>query len=196
MFKTILLALGLVLSINVQANTGTATINDIASNLNKTILNDVEMQGPFNWAVGDTATYNLKSGFISGTMTMIIKAVSASELVIGQELDMGFVGKQSCEMTINPQTGKLLKMVCNGQDQTPSDEGTLEVIESKEDTITVPAGTFVCLYIKAKQTAQEKETIIQQWANPKLVPVMGLIKAISPSPLGEVNIELVSFKKM
>lgn len=196
MFKTILLALGLALSINAQATPATATINDLVSSVNKTILNDVDMQGPFNWVVGDTATYNLKGGIISGSMAMTIKAVSASELVIGQELDMGFLGKQSCEMTINPQTGKLLKMVCNGQDQTPSDEGTLEVIESKEDTIKVPAGTFVCLYIKAKQTAQGKETIIQQWANPKLIPVMGLIKAISPSPLGELNVELVSFKKM
>ncbi len=194
MFKTILLALSLVLSFSAKA--GTPTINDVVSNINNTILNDVDLRGPFNWVVGDTAKYNLKGGIISGSMTMTIKAVSASELVIGQEVDMGFLGKQSCEMTINPQTGALVKMVCNGQNQNPGDQGAVEVIESKEDTVKVPAGTFVCLYIKAKQTTQGKETIVQQWANPKLVPVMGMVKAITPSPIGDMNLELVSFKKM
>ena len=108
---------------------------------------------------------------------------------------MGFLGKQNCEMTINPQTGETKKFVCNGQEQN-ADQGQVEVIDSKEDTITVPAGTFTCLYIKAKSTAQGQTNEIQQWANPKLVPVMGMVKTIAPSQMGEVNLELTSFKKM
>lgn len=192
MFKTILLALGLVLSVNAKA----LTMNDVARNLSNTIINEVDTQGTFNWVVGDTASYNLKMGFISGSMAMTIKVVQADKLVIAQDMDLGFMGKQACEMTLNPQTGALEKMTCNGQDQTPGDQGTTEVIDSKEDTVKVPAGTFVCLYIKAKQTTSGKETIIQQWANPKLVPVMGMVKAISPTQLGDMTVELVSFKKM
>ena len=192
MFKTILLALSLAFTVNAKA----VTINDVARDLTNTILSDVNPDGTFNWVVGDTASYNLKMGFISGSMVMTIKVVEPAKLVIAQDMDLGFMGKQACEMTLNPQNGKLEKMTCNGQDQTPGDQGTTEVIDSKEDTVKVPAGTFTCLYIKAKQTAQGKETIVQQWANPKLVPVMGLVKAISPTQLGEMNVELVSFKKM
>jgi hypothetical protein len=110
-------------------------------------------------------------------------------------MDLGFMGKQACEITMNPQTGKTEKLTCNGQDQSQADQGTVEVIDSKEDTVTVPAGQFTCLYIKAKSTAQGKETIMEQWANPKLVPVMGLVKALTPSQMGQVKIELASFHK-
>jgi hypothetical protein len=99
---------------------------------------------------------------------------------------------QNCEMVMNPNTGETTKFECNGQAQDPGDASDIEVIETKEDTVKVPAGTFVCLYIKAKTQGQE----VQQWINPKEVPVMGMVKSIMPSQMGEVTVELASFKKM
>ncbi len=193
MMKTLVLALGLALSLGAQAK---PTLNSVVSSLNNTVAAAVEAQGAFNWVVGDTSSYKLNmGGFISGSMVMTVKVVEPARLVLGQDMDLGFMGKQSCEMTLNPQTGKTEKLVCNGQDQSQAEQGTVEVIDSKEDTITVPAGQFTCLYIKAKSTSQGKETIIQQWANPKLVPVMGLVKALTPSQFGEVKVELSSFHK-
>jgi len=189
MFKTILLALGLAVSVSANANTLTTLMTD----LNKVVVNNQETQSGFSWAVGDTANYKLSiGGFINGTMVMTIKSVAADAVVIGQDMDLGFMGKQSCDMTINPNTGETKSMVCNGQAQDPNAGGPVEVIETKEDTVTVPAGTFTCLYIKAKQG----ENQIEQWANPKLIPVAGMVKAIAASQMGPVNIELTSFKKM
>ncbi|PIS10164.1 MAG: hypothetical protein COT73_10880 [Bdellovibrio sp. CG10_big_fil_rev_8_21_14_0_10_47_8] len=59
--------------------------------------------------------------------------------------------------------------------------------------MTVPAGTFTCLYIRAKDSEKNQE--IQQWINPKLIPVLGMAKSIVPSQMGEVVLELTSFKK-
>jgi hypothetical protein len=109
-------------------------------------------------------------------------------------MDLGFAGKQDCDEVIDSTTGAVKSMVCNGQNQNPGDASDVEVIDSKEDTITVPAGTFTCLYIKAHSKSQNAD--IEQWANPKLVPVMGLVKALAPSQIGQVTVELTSFKKM
>lgn len=187
MIKTIIIAISLVFSLNSSAN----TINNFISEINSVVLQDSESQMSFDWKVGDQATYNLKAGFISGKMIMGVKAVSADQVVFTQDLELGFMGKQSCEITLNPNTGETISFVCNGQAQDPNQGGSVELIEQKEDTIKVPAGTFTCVYIKAKQG----DNIIQQWVNPRQVPVMGLIKTLAPSQLGEVNIELVSFKK-
>ena len=188
MIKAMVLALSMALSFS--ANAG--TINTLVADINSAILHDVDAQAGFNWKEGDQATYNLKAGFISGKMIMGVKTVAADTLVITQDMDLGFAGKQACEITMNPNTGETKSFICNGQAQDPNAGGAIELIEQKEDTVKVPAGTFVCVYIKAKQG----ENIIQQWINPKEVPVMGLVKTLAPSQLGEVSVELVSFKRM
>ena len=158
MIKAIVLALSMALSFG--ANAG--NINTLVADINSAILQDVDTQAGFNWKVGDQATYNLKMGFISGKMIMGVKAYTPDNLVLTQDMDLGFMGKQACEITLNPQTGETKSFVCNGQAQDPNAGGAVELIEQKEDTVKVPAGTFVCVYIKAKQG----ENIIQQWVNP------------------------------
>jgi hypothetical protein len=49
------------------------------------------------------------------------------------------------------------------------------------------------LHIIAKNTKDNSE--INQWANPKLVPVSSLIKAVTPSQIGTMTVELTAFKK-
>lgn len=189
MIKTMVIALSMALSFGAYAG----NINTIVSDINAAVLHDVEANGIFDWKVGDQASYNLTLGsFIKGSMVMGVKAVSADSVTLTQDMDLGFMGKQSCEITMNPNTGETLSFVCNGQAQDPNQGGNVELIEQKEDTITVPAGTFTCIYIKAKQ----EQNIIQQWINPKQVPVMGLVKTIAPSQMGDVTIVLASFKKM
>jgi hypothetical protein len=154
---------------------------------------DTAMKGPFNWVVGDTASYKLNlASFINGTMVMTIKDVQATTVTIQQDLDIQ-IQKQSCTEVIDSTNGQVKSMVCNGQAQNPGDAGDVTVIDSKEDTVTVPAGTFDCLYIKAHSKSQNAD--IEQWANPKLVPVMGMVKALMPSQIGQIDIQLTSFKK-
>lgn len=189
MLKSLVLALGLTVSLSASAN----TIENFVRDMNHAVF--AEAKSPFNWVVGDTATYNAKISFISGKMIMTVKSVTATQVVINQNIDMLII-KQDCDSTINSSTGQVESIVCNGQAQDPNQGGDIEVIESKEDTVKVPAGTFTCLYIKAKTTVQGNASEIQQWVNPKQVPVMGLVKMMSAVQGQNLVMELASFKKM
>lgn len=188
MLKALVMSLALGLGFQAQAY----TINNVATALNEIVFADAPVS-QLDFKVGDSANYNLKAGFISGTMAMTVKAVEGSLVTLGQDMDLGFMGKQSCTVVVDISNGETKSMVCNGQNQNPPAAGDMEVVEMKEDTVKVPAGTFTCIYLKVLQ--KSSNTTVQQWANPKLVPVTGMIKTISPSQLGEVNVELTSFKK-
>lgn len=189
MFKRIILALGLVVSFSAQAN-----INTLVSEISASTFASMQLQSPFDWKVGDTASYKMNiGGLIQGTMVMAIKDVQPDSLTITQDMDLGFAGKQNCESVLNPNTGEVTKFTCNGKDQQQPAQGEVEVVESKEDTVSVPAGTFTCLYIKAQQKSDN--SFVEQWINPKQVPVFGMVKTIAPSQIGKVTLELTSFKK-
>ena len=146
-----------------------------------------------NWKVGDNASYKLNmGGFINGTMITTVKKYDSNGLLIAQDMDLGFAGKQNCEMLVDPGTGETKSLVCNGQNQEVG-KNNIEVVEVKEATITVPAGTFQAIHVIAKNLDNNSE--IQQWANPRDIPVFGMIKTVSQSQFGPVTIELTSFKK-
>ena len=182
-----------ILSFLVGLNAQAVTLPElVAHTTSQMMMGDVDAQG-LSFKVGDEATYNLKVSFINGTMKMAVKAVASDSVTISQDLDLGFMGKQACEMVINPNTGETKSLKCNGQNQESGNTGDIEIIDSKEDTVKVPAGTFTCLYIKAHSKSQNAD--LEQWANPKLIPVFGMVKSLMPSQMGQVTIELKSFKK-
>lgn len=147
----------------------------------------------FTFHEGDQANYKMNiASFINGTMSMTVTAVTADSVTMEQKVDM--MGQaQSCISIMNPNTGEIKSITCNGQAQNPPAAGDIEVIETKEDTVTVPAGTFQTLYVKAKQKSQNQE--IEQWINPKLIPVGGMVKMNTGTQLGPMTAELTSFKK-
>lgn len=191
MFRTIIATLALIVSMGAHAS----SLESLAFDINQSMLADSEMNGPFHFAVGDEANYKLNmGGFINGTMAMKVAAVDTDGTVTINQ-DMSLMGQnQNCVEVLNPNTGEVKSFKCNGQDQNAGDQGDIEVIETKEDTVKVPAGTFTCLYIKAKQ--KSSNDVVEQWINPKDIPVFGLAKTIAPSQLGKVTIELTSFKRM
>jgi len=189
MFKSLLVAMSLVATVSAQAY----TMENLAQEVSKAIVQSADVRSPFDFKVGDTASYKLKMGFLPGTMVMTVKDVQPEEVTISQIMDM-MGQKQDCVQILNPNTGESKSLTCNGQAQDSGDPSDIEVVEQKEDTVTVPAGTFVCLYVKAKQKSTGNE--IEQWINPSEVPVYGMVKSTSPSQMGKVVIELTSFKKM
>lgn len=190
MYKALMLALGLFVAVNANA----ASFIDTAFQTTQRLLGGVSTQGTFDWKAGDEADYNMNMGFISGKMIMKVVSVAPTEVVFSQDVDLGFMGKQHCDIAINPQNGQTKSFVCNGQAQDTSG-GDTQIIENKEDTVTVPAGTFTCMYIKAQQTVQGNQQTVEQWINPKLIPVMGMAKTIAPSQIGQVVVELTAFHK-
>ena len=167
-----------------------ATVFDFTS-LQQALMPQLSDVQTAQWKAGDTASYKMKLGFLSGTMKMSVKSVNSEELVITQEINLAGMGGQSCDMTLDPSTGETKRIVCNGQDQQVQ-KPDLEVIDMKDADITVPAGKFSCMYIKIRNKADNSE--IEQWANQD-VPVAGMVKTIAPSQLGKMTVELSSFKK-
>lgn len=189
--KKLLVSLALLLSVSANANT---LMESVAKSITTGLMQQRNVMG---WVVGDTANYNITMmQFIKGTMVMSITAVTATEVTMQQDMDLGFMGKQACTSILNADTAEIKSMTCNGQAQDPSTAGDVEILEQKADTVTVPAGTFECIYIKAKSTdAQGTATEQEQWVN-KIVPVSMMVKAIQQSQMGPVVIELASYKKM
>lgn len=184
--------LGLVLTLGVQAN---ATIfTDLAAHVGQqAIMSQVEAQG-LNFKKGESATYSLDMSIIKGSMVMSVFDIVADGVWIHQDVDMSFAGKQKMEILLDPNTGETKKLIVNGKEEKLPEAGEIELIDSREETIKVPAGTFTCFYIKALTKKDNKE--MQQWVNLKDVPVFGMVKSIMQSQFGPVTMELSSFKKL
>jgi hypothetical protein len=190
MIRSILATLVLVTGCFASATTISAFTYDLVEGV---LSSQVHSMAGLNFKQGDTAAYKMSiASFINGTMTTTVKSVAVDAVVITQ--DVSIMGQaQSCDSTINPQTGQIKSIVCNGKPQDANQQGDIEVVDSKEDSVTVPAGTFDCLYVKAHN--KKDNTDIEQWINPKLVPVMGLVKMNAPTQLGTMVAELTSFKR-
>ena len=156
------------------------------------IQDGVVTQG-LNWKVGDESNYKLNmGGFINGTMKMSVREIGADGIWLVQDVDL-MIQKQKIEVLIDPNTGAIKKMIVNGKEQAPP-KAEYEVLEQKEDKVTVPAGTYDAIYIKIKDKANN-DAISEEWVNPRDIPLSGMIKSLADSQLGKVTIELTSFKK-
>ena len=156
------------------------------------LVGGVQAPNGLNWTVGDTADYNLSMGFLKGTMKMSVH----------QEIDKGFwvhqdislMGQQQkAEILFDKNTGELLELRVNGEKQELPDPGNQEIVETKGTTVTVPAGTFDCLYAKIRDIDKNEES--EAWINPDLIPIMGMLKQLAPGQFGQVVIELTAFNK-
>lgn len=146
-----------------------------------------------NWKVGETNNYSIDMGFIKGSMVMSVREIAADGVWLDQNVDLGFAGKQVIQTLLDPNTGEVKKMIVNGKEEAVPKNNT-EIVDVKEDKITVPAGTFECIHARLKDKDTNKES--NAWINPQLIPISGMLKAIQPSQLGDVTILLTSFKKM
>lgn len=189
MFKAIIAALGLVVSVQAQA---APTVFDVVRNIQQVAVMDQARTQGLDWKVGDENNYTLDMGFIKGTMSMRCREIAADGIWLDQDMDLGFAGKQKAQMLIDANTGEVKRMVVNGQDQQIPKQN-VEIVEVKEANITVPAGTFDCIHARIKDKDNNQET--NAWINPQLIPLSGMLKTIQPSQFGSVTVELKSYRK-
>ena len=142
------------------------------------------------WKVGDTADYSMNAGFISGTIHSFVREDNGTEIWVQQDMDLGFAGKQKVEILFDKATGQVKKILAEGKEQTLPDASNMEVVDQKEDSVTVPAGTFKAIYVKIKD--KTKGDIQEAWINPQDVPINGVIKVLADSQLGKVTQELTA----
>jgi hypothetical protein len=189
MVKALIAVLGLSFSINASAATSPAEV--LVQMQMPAIMDQAQTLG-LDWKVGDTSSYSVDMGFIKGSMVMSVREIAADGIWMDQNVDMGFAGKQKVETLIDKNTGEVKKMLVNGKEQQIPKQD-IEVIEVKEDKITVPAGTFECIHARLKDKSNNNE--INAWINPQVIPMSGMLKQVAPSQFGEVTVLLKSFKK-
>lgn len=160
--------------------------------LQASIMDEAETLG-LPWKVGETADYKINMGFISGTAHMQVRELIAEGFWVQQ--DIAIMGQQQkVEILFDKNTGKILQLIVNGEKQTPPDAGDQEVVETKEAQITVPAGTFKTIYVKILNKKDNKTS--EAWVNMAEIPIAGLVKQVSPGPMGNVTLELTAFNKL
>lgn len=141
------------------------------------------------WKVGDKANYSISiGGFINGTSDSFVREVLTNEIWVQQDMDLGFAGKQKIEILFDRATGQVKKLLADGKEQSLPDASNVEIVETKEDRITVPAGTFDAIYAKIRNKSDN--TIQEAWINPQEVPINGMVKALADSQFGKVTQEL------
>lgn len=190
MLKKVLFSFAILFGVQASALTIEVPILN-AADMQQMIQDQVGVQG-LPWKVGESANYNLKAGFISGKMTMLIREEVHEGFWVEQNVDV-MIQKSKVELLIDKNTGKILQMIVDGKKQTPPEPGDTEILESHPDNVTVPAGTFECAYVKVHDKKQNQDQDL--WVNPELIPVMGMIKTTGQTQLGALLIELTSFVK-
>lgn len=190
MFKSLIIAVTLMVSAAAQAHN---TLAEAIFASQQTQIQEAVVAQGLNWKVGQENNYKLNmGGFLKGTMKMYVREVGADGIWLVQDIDMS-IQKQKVEVLLDSATGQIKKMLVNGKEQEPP-KADYELIDQKEDHITVPAGEFDVIYLKIKDNAN-KGQISEQWVNPRDIPLSGMAQSKADSQLGKVTIQLTSFKK-
>lgn len=168
-----------------------ATIQFDAVALQNATMLEAKVNAGLNWKVGDKASYALDiGGFIKGKSDNFVREDTGTHYWMVQDMDLS-IQKQKVEVMLNKANGQIDKLLVNGQEQSvPKSEQ--EILEMKESNITVPAGTYDCIYAKIKD--KTNGNITEAWINPQIVPMMGLLKALADSQFGKVKQEATSFQ--
>lgn len=158
--------------------------------LNAKIQSQVSTLG-LKWKVGDKADYKVSlGGFINGDSKSFVREDNGTEIWVEQNMNLGFMGQQKIEILFDKATGQVKKILAQGQEQQIPDPSQMEMIEQKEDQVTVPAGTFQAIYVKIKNKSDN--SIQEAWINPQEVPINGMVKALADSQFGKVTQELTA----
>lgn len=185
--KIVLILLALVIS--TQSVAGSARAGTFSLLLQSTIY-ALQTSDVSAWRVGDFTEHKINMGNQTGSSRSIVAEISESGAWVEQNIELGLIGKQKVEMFFSRQTGQLLILKVNGEVQEVP-ESNEEVVEVKETRIYVPAGTFACVYTKAKD--RKSGEISESWVNARKIPIFGYIKTKSPGPLGLIIMELIAF---
>lgn len=144
------------------------------------------------WKVGDQLSYQVSLGSMGrlGTSVKEVTQDTGDTLWVKNQVRL-FGQNEVIDMEIRKADGQVVRMRRNGQDQTLPNEA-VEIISTEAASITVPAGTFEAVHIVAKT---EKVDHIEVWMNPRDTSMEGTLKQIASTQMGNMVMELTSFKK-
>ena len=144
-----------------------------------------------DWKVNDRLNYKIDMGFLQGTMVMHVREYVSEGPWVEQNVEM-MGQKQKIEILFDKNDGKILRLLVNGEKQEIP-ESNMEIEDMRESNVTVPAGTFDCVYVKIRDT--DKNETSEAWINPELIPISGMLQNKAPSQFGTVTLQLTDFLK-
>ncbi|NQY99115.1 MAG: hypothetical protein HRT45_00425 [Bdellovibrionales bacterium] len=160
------------------------------SQLQESVMDQARVQ-MIDWKVGDRGNYTIDMGFIKGTMVMHVREYVEEGPWVEQNVDiMG--QKQKVEILFDQTDGSIIRLLVNGEKQDVP-ESNMEVEDMQEANITVPAGTFDCVYVKIRDL--DKDETSEAWINPSEIPISGMLQNKAPSQFGTVTLQLTDFLK-
>jgi hypothetical protein len=167
--KRILLAVAGVI-IGASASAEGVNMSRVMNQINAQL---VKVQPMGHFTPGDTCNYNLSVMGMTGTMTMSVKSVGPEGVWIDQAISLMGQNQDEQEL-IDPASGKVIKVIVNGQEQAPPDPNDVQIISEQKADVTVPAGTFHTIDVKVHIKSQNADQ--EMWIDPTNVPVAGLVK--------------------
>jgi hypothetical protein len=150
----------------------------------------IDAQSVINWQVGDSADYNLSITGYTGTLHEEVTKNETPTQVWFEEVANIAGQNQTEEILLDRNTGKVLRLIENGQEQTvPNDDVT--IIAHDQESVTVPAGTFQVQHITARNNQSPH---IELYLNPNDITVGGVAKEVTQTQYGDMTIELTAQK--
>jgi hypothetical protein len=169
--KTKLISLALLLTTVSWGATSPYYINPATS---YSILINRQAQKPIHWKVGDTNTYYLQYGLAGLDLIESVNKINQEGLWVQQVAYHAGQKVQVVDILYDQNNGSIKKILLDGKQQSVSDYNNNEVIEHKQDTVTVPAGTFDCHYMLLKNKKSGK--LSKVWLNPEISSIGGLLR--------------------
>lgn len=154
-------------------------------------------QNLINWKVGEYHKNEVKLSlpFPGSGIKSVTQDVPARN-AFWYVNEMTILGqKQKTEALMDRANGATLELIVNGEKQNVENDQELEIIEQYETEVTVPAGKFDCMYIKANVKAQGQTQQLEAWINPVDVNLDGMLKVVVQSQMGPVQLLLKEFGK-
>ena len=144
-----------------------------------------------DWKVGEWQDHVVSFQFGQGTMRKEATSEEGDGLWVTNTVAL--MGQNMVEkILIDRRTGKILKIIINGEEQSV-EEPNIEVLEQRQESVTVPAGTFKAMYVKVKMVAQGQETTSEMWVAPREVNMDGAVKMIADQGFLKLTVELKAF---
>lgn len=143
-----------------------------------------------DWKVGDSQDQRVTVFGMQGTMHKEATREEGNGIWVRQELAISS-NRDVTEVLYDRDSGRVLKLVHNGREESiPQDE--IEIIETTQETVEVPAGKFETLHVKARS---KKIKQLDVWMNPRQIALDGAAKTAVDQGMMKVAMELVRFRK-
>ncbi len=179
---------------SIQAQAQRIDVSQVLSQLTALDIADTKAN-LINWKVGDFHDIKIEFAFGGGTGKKLATKEDTAKNAIWLVTTISLMGQnQKTEVLYDRATGKVLEMIVNGKPQEVDGEsGEVEILEQKETEITVPAGKFDCMYIKAAITNQGEKMEVEAWVNPIDVNLDGMLKTTLQTQIGPLSLILAKF---